>query len=113
MLREIKVLHLEPTDVCQLECPLCVRETDTAFNKQTHHHLDMHKITQVFNKEKITKLDKMFMCGNYGDPAAGKHTLSIYGEFRKINPSIVLGMNTNGALQNTSWWHKLVCHKIT
>jgi len=106
-LRNIKVLHLEPTDVCQAACPLCKRETDKNFKKDRQHHLDMYKITQVFDANRIAELDKMFMCGNYGDPAAGKHTLNIYGEFRKINPDIVLGMNTNGALQTTLWWHEL------
>jgi hypothetical protein len=67
----------------------------------------MHKIMQVFDADRIAELDKMFMCGNYGDPAAGKHTLNIYREFRKLNKDVVLGMNTNGALQNTLWWHEL------
>jgi MoaA/NifB/PqqE/SkfB family radical SAM enzyme len=107
MSRNIKVLHLEPTDVCQAACPLCSRETDTNFRKDLQHHLDMHKIIQVFGTDHIAELDKMFMCGNYGDPAAGKYTLDIYQEFRKLNPTIVLGMNTNGALQNTLWWHEL------
>lgn len=49
----------------------------------------------------------MFMCGNYGDPAAGTYTLDIYKYFRSINPNVVLGMNTNGALQTTSWWREL------
>ncbi len=107
MLRDIKVLHLEPTDVCQAACPLCARETDTEFHKDRQHHLDMYKIMQVFDADRIAALDKMFMCGNYGDPAAGKYTLNIYREFRKLNKNIVLGMNTNGALQNTLWWHEL------
>lgn len=107
MLRDIKVLHLEPTDVCQAACPLCARETDPVFRKDRQHHLDMYKIMQVFDVDRIAALDKMFMCGNYGDPAAGKHTLNIYREFRKLNKNIVLGMNTNGALQNTLWWHEL------
>ena len=47
------------------------------------------------------------MCGNYGDPAAGKHTLDLYRYCRSINPTITLGMNTNGALQNTAWWKQL------
>jgi len=106
-LRDIKVLHLEPTDVCQAACPLCARETDTNFRKDRQHHLSMSQILKVFDKEKIQQLDKMFMCGNYGDPAAGKHTLDIYKEFRHINPGIVLGMNSNGAVQNTLWWHEL------
>lgn len=107
MLRNIKVLHLEPTDVCQAACPLCARETDNNFRKHKQHHLDMYKIMQVFDADRIANLDKMFMCGNYGDPAAGKYTLNIYREFRKLNKDIVLGMNTNGALQNTLWWVEL------
>ena len=67
----------------------------------------MYKITKVFDIDHITQLDKMFMCGNYGDPSAGKYTLDIYREFRRLNKSIVLGMNTNGGLQNTVWWHEL------
>ena len=107
MLRDIKVLHLEPTDVCQAACPLCARETDTKFHKDRQHHLDMHKITQVFDADRIKQLDKMFMCGNYGDPSAGKHTLDLYREFRKLNKNIVLGMNTNGGIQSTLWWFEL------
>jgi len=106
-LRDIKVLHLEPTDVCQAACALCARETDKNFKKDRQHHLSMDQILRVFNKEKIKQLDKMFMCGNYGDPAAGKHTLDIFQKFRKINPNIVLGLNTNGGIQTTFWWYEL------
>ena len=105
--REIKVLHLEPTDVCQASCPLCARETDKHFRKDRQHHLDMYKIMQIFDADRISKLYKMFMCGNYGDPAAGKYTLDIYRWFRELNPNITLGMNTNGALQTTFYWHEL------
>jgi len=107
MLRNIKVLHLEPTDVCQAACPLCARETDKNFRKDHQHHLDLYTISKVFSDEQIAGLDKMFMCGNYGDPAAGKSTLGIYKHFRSINPDIVLGMNTNGGIQTTFWWHAL------
>jgi len=106
-LRDVKVLHLEPTDVCQAACALCARETDKNFRKDRQHHLTMDQILRVFDEEKIQQLDKMFMCGNYGDPAAGKHTLDIFQEFRRINPNIVLGMNTNGAIQTTFWWYEL------
>lgn len=107
MSRNIKVLHLEPTDVCQAACPLCARETDQDFRKDRQHHLDMYAISKVFSDAQIAELDKMFMCGNYGDPAAGKSTLEIYKYFRSINSDIVLGMNTNGGLQNSFWWHAL------
>ena len=106
-MRKIKVLHLEPTDVCQAACPACARETDSKFRKDQKHHLTIGHIQRHFSDRRIKSLDKVFMCGNYGDPAAGKHTLDIYREFRKLNKHIVLGMNTNGGLQNTLWWHEL------
>lgn len=106
-MRDIKILHLEPTDACQAACPLCIRELDTSFNKSQLHHLDMYKILKVLDVDRIANLDKMFMCGDYGDPAAGKYTLDIYKTFRKLNSNIVLGMNTNGGLKNKLWWQEL------
>ena len=47
------------------------------------------------------------MCGDYGDPAAGKYTQDLYRYFRNLNPDVTLGMNTNGAIQTTFWWHSL------
>lgn len=105
--REIRVVHLEPTDVCQLACPQCARETDPAFDKHRKHHLTVDQIAKHLTEDVISGLDKMFMCGDYGDPAAGQHTLDIYRHFRKINPGITLGMNTNGGLQTTFWWYEL------
>lgn len=106
-MRRIKVLHLETTDVCQLACPLCARETDAEFNKHLQHHLTIPHIQKHFSDRAIEGLDKVFACGNYGDPAAGKNTLDIYRWCRSLNPNITLGMNTNGALQTTFYWHEL------
>ena len=104
----VKVLHLEPTTMCNAACPLCAREDPARFNKeQDIHHLTVEQIKELFSPEFIKNLDKMYMCGNYGDPAAGMHTLDIYRYFREINPDITLGMNTNGSLRNTAWWIEL------
>jgi len=102
----VRVLHLESTSVCQASCPQCARENSKLFNKQVEH-LTIEAIQQHFSIEQIQKLDKMFMCGNFGDPAAGANTLEIYHWFRELNPDIILGMNTNGGLQNPSWWSNL------
>lgn len=102
-----KVLHLEVTDVCQAECPLCARETDPAFNKDIRHNLTVKDMTNILGEKFISQLDKMFMCGNYGDPAAGQNTLDIVDYFRQVNEHITLGMNTNGGLQSVNWWSAL------
>ena len=106
-MRKIKVLHIEPTDVCQAACPLCARETDSNFSKSSKHHLQIEHIQRHFTDRVIGRLEKMFMCGNYGDPAAGYYTMDIYRYFRQVNPNITLGMNTNGAVQSTFFWHAL------
>lgn len=105
--RKIKVLHIEPTDVCQARCPLCARETNLEFDPSIKHHLDMDQILAAFGAEHIANLNKMFMCGDYGDPAAGQHTIDIYRAFRDINHNITLGMNTNGGLRDPTWWRDL------
>lgn len=105
--RDIKVLHLESTDVCQASCPACARETDLNFDKSQKNHLTIEQIQRHLSDRDIRDLDKMFMCGNYGDPAAGRYTLDIYRYFRSVNPEITLGMNTNGAIQNSTWWQTL------
>jgi hypothetical protein len=107
MSRDIKVLHLEPTDVCQAKCPQCARETDPDFDKRHKHQLTVDMLEHILPREFVCGLDKMFMCGNYGDPAAGNHTIKIYEWFRSLNPGILLGMNTNGAIGTTFWWHSL------
>ena len=107
ILRDIKVLHIEPTDVCQAACPLCARETDPKFCKDQNHHLTIRHIQQHFNDNRIKSLDKVFMCGNYGDPAANDASTTIFSYVKSINSNIVLGMNTNGGLQNRHWWTNL------
>ena len=104
---DVKVLHIEPTDACNAACPQCLRETDTAFDKINLHHLTVEQIKELVDIDTIKNLNKLYMCGDYGDPAAGRHSLEIFKYFRSINPTITLGMNTNGGLRSGNWWREL------
>jgi sulfatase maturation enzyme AslB (radical SAM superfamily) len=106
-IESIKILHLESTDVCQAACPLCARETDPRFNKKIHHYFTLDSFQRAVPEKLIYKLDKFFMCGNYGDPAANDASTTIFSYVKSINSNIVLGMNTNGGLQNSHWWTNL------
>ena len=101
-----KVLHIESTDACNAACPQCAREIGP-FDKTNLHHLTVDQIKKLLTKDSIQQLNKMYMCGDYGDPAAGKNTLDIYRYFRSINPNITLGMNTNGSIRTIKWWQEL------
>jgi hypothetical protein len=108
-LSDIKVLHLEPTTVCNAACPQCNRTIGAPFYRedQDRHELTLGQIRSNFSDDFIRGLDKMFMCGNFGEPAAAQECLEIFEYFRKINPDITLGMNTNGSLRTTHWWKRL------
>ena len=103
----IHTLHIEPTTVCNAACPQCARETDILFDHNNQVHLTVDQIQSLIPTSVLKKLKKVYFCGVYGDPAAGHNTLDIAKFFRTYNSEIVLGMNTNGSLQNTQWWKNL------
>lgn len=102
----IKVLHLELTTRCQASCAQCAR-MDPNMGYVRDHDLTLEKIQSVIPESLVQQLDKMFACGNFGDPAAAKECLEIFQWFRKVNPRIVLGMNTNGGLRDTKFWMQM------
>jgi molybdenum cofactor biosynthesis enzyme MoaA len=108
LLDDVKVLHLEPTSTCNLRCPQCPRtEGDLPNEFLRHGDMTLEKAKETFSPEFIRNLEYMFMCGNFGEPASAKDCIAIYRYFREINPSIGLGMNTNGSLRSTKWWTEL------
>jgi len=109
-INNVKVLHLEPTSRCNAACPMCARflhDGITVDPTLELRDLTLDKLKNVLNDDFIRQLDKMFMCGNFGDPAASNSVLLIYDWFRQLNPEITLGMNTNGSLRNPNWWSNL------
>lgn len=69
--------------------------------------LTLSDIQKYIPHEFISQLDKMFMCGNFGDPTVAKHCKEIFQHFKTVNPSISLGMNTNGSTRTVDWWSSL------
>lgn len=102
----IKVLHLELTTRCNASCPQCSR-MDPALNYTEDHDLTLDRVKELFSEDFVRQLDKVFACGDFGDPAAAKNCLPILEWFREINPNITLGMNTNGGIRNTAFWTAL------
>jgi sulfatase maturation enzyme AslB (radical SAM superfamily) len=105
-----KILHLEPSSICNAACPQCSRfATDgvTLAGHLTETNLTLDTIKEKLSVQFVANLNKMFACGSYGDPAANTEMIQIYDWFREINPKIELGMNTNGGLRNTKFWHEL------
>ena len=99
-----KILHLESTDVCNLACPACAREVDPAFRKDSKHHLTVEQIHNHISESEIAQLDKMFMCGNYGDPLLNNNLLDMVKYTVETKQNIEIRIHTNGSLRNKAWW---------
>ena len=106
---EVKTIHLEITSRCNARCPMCLRTVCGGKNNPRLPlvELSLADIQTIFPKDFIRSLDRMYMCGNYGDPIAARETLEVFKYFREVNPKIRLDMFTNGSAKNESWWEKL------
>ena len=99
----VKIVHLEPTTNCNAACPQCLR-TRTEFEP---NELSLDDIKILFTPDVLMQLEKIYMCGNYGDPASARQTLEMYEYFRSVNINLTLGMNTNGGIRFPDWWTRL------
>lgn len=106
---DIKTLHLEVTDKCNAACPMCARNINGGEdNPQLPEvELSIADVETMFPIEFVKQLERMYMCGNYGDPIAAKDTLEIFQYFRLHNPKMTLSLHTNGSAKSTEWWTQL------
>lgn len=108
-LSDIRTIHLEITSRCQASCPMCARNIqggiDNPFMEISEITVDQFK--QWFPLEFVKQLDRLYMCGNLGDPIVAKDTLPIFQYLRENNSKIILSMNTNGSAQTTNFWKDL------
>ena len=106
---EIKAVHLEITDNCNAACPMCARNINGGQDNPQlpGKELSIDDIKKIFEPNFIKQLDRMYMCGNYGDPVSAKDTLEAFEYFREHNPNIMLSMHTNGSAKKSEWWAAL------
>ena len=114
-LQDIKIVHLEVTSKCQASCPMCARNIQGGIENPFMSITEITKDNFVgwFPINFIKQLDRVYLCGNLGDPIIAKDTLEIFEYLRATNPNIELGMNTNGSARNASWWKELARLNVT
>jgi MoaA/NifB/PqqE/SkfB family radical SAM enzyme len=108
-LKDIKEVHLEVTSKCQARCPMCPRRISGGMLNPliTLDEITLEQFQQWFPVSFVKQLDRLFMCGNLGDPIIAEDTLEIFKYLRENNPKIHLSMHTNGSARTKKWWHDL------
>jgi len=107
--KDIRTVHLEITERCNASCPMCARNInggeDNPYLKD--NELTLEDCKKIFPSEFIQQLDRMYMCGNFGDPIAARDTLEVFEYFRANNSKMNLTMYTNGSAKRPEWWKHL------
>ena len=106
---EIGTVHLEMTEACNASCPMCARNLNGGEVSPLLHgaELSISDIERIFPIDFIKQLNRLYMCGNYGDPAVASDTLEAFAYFREHNAKINLSMHTNGSMKKPEWWAEL------
>ena len=109
MLEKVKEIHIEPTSLCNAECPMCARNV---YGKMLNPYIKLKSLPLQWFKENISveqikRLEKIFFCGTVGDPASAPELIEIAKYFKDHNPNIVIGLNSNGGLKTQDWWKRL------
>lgn len=114
-LSDIKNIHLEITNRCQASCPMCARNLQggetSPFVKETE--ISLEDFAKWFSIDLIKQLDKLYMCGNLGDPIMAHDTIKIFEYCRNHNSNISLSMNTNGSARSAEFWKDLARLNVT
>lgn len=109
LVKSIRTLHLELTDKCQAQCPMCARNyhggATRPFIRNGDISLDVFQAW--FPPEFLSQLNNVYSCGNYGDPAFARDCLEIFEYIRECNPTARLAIHTNGGMRSPDWWARL------
>jgi len=106
---EIRIVHLELTHRCNAACPMCARNIHGgAVNPAMPlSELSLADIKKILLPEIVTRLKRIYACGNYGDPIVARDCLEVFRYLREQGPDLNLCMHTNGSARRPHWWSDL------
>ena len=108
--KEIDAIHLEITNRCNAGCPMCPRYINNGADLNPNlieTDIRYDDFVKWFDVEFVSRLKKLYACGNYGDPIAAKDTLPIYKYLRENNSTMSLMMHTNASARSPEWFYEL------
>jgi MoaA/NifB/PqqE/SkfB family radical SAM enzyme len=94
--------HIEPTNKCILECPLCDRTWFyKKFKKRLSHEINIDQLLNFFNGVPYN----INFCGNNGDPIYHSKFHELCSKLKKTGCKI--SIITNGSKKSIEWWEQL------
>ena len=100
--KDIRVIHLEVTDKCNAACPMCARNFHGGATRPfiRNGDISIEQFKEWFPVTLIQHLDRVFMCGNLGDPIIAKDTLKIFQYLKEIKSTLIYKTTYLNAFSN-------------
>lgn len=103
-LAHIKALNIEMSSKCIGKCPFCSRDQKVRpYGAHTITLADMKKLPEKLFRQ----LKWISFAGNFGDLSTNREMAGVAAYIKNLNPDVVLGGDTNGSVQDSSWWADL------
>ncbi len=103
-LEDIVGLNIEASSACNARCPFCSRNKKV--REYGSHMLDLTAF-KLLPPSMFGHIEWIDFAGNFGDLATNKEMPQIAGYIKGLNPGTQLHGDTNGSLQNETWWSDL------
>ena len=106
----INAVHVEATDRCNAQCPVCIRSYQGGPEREKYvtnselglQHFEKH-LGDVFCKNVVN----WNFCGNKGDPSSALELVDIFTYLLECNPDTIITMRTNGGARSESFWKSI------
>lgn len=103
---QIRGLHIEPTNICTLQCPGCARTQFRA--KWLKHWTNQSLVTE--DLDDFLDIDlaniRVHLCGNYGDPIYHQDLHGMVAMLKQRGATVII--TTNGSYRAVDWWQHLI-----
>lgn len=96
-------IHLELTTKCNAACPMCMRNL---FGDREHPSLNRTDFDIRWMDNFDVPIDKLTLCGNYGDPCVHPELHSIIKQWLETYNKPII-MMTNGGARTPDYWAKI------
>lgn len=106
---QLKSIHLEISNNCQASCPMCTRNVHGGLPNPLLEieNWTLERFQKVITPEVVKQIQKLYFCGNFGDPILNAYLPNMCDYATQIDPTIQIRIHTNGSARSPNWWRDL------
>ena len=103
----IKEIDFEVSSICNAGCPVCSRMYQGHYTPFPQTYWSIDEVERVFEKSIIKNLQRLSICGNYGDAMGNPDIVKIVEWVRRINRNCYIDIRTNAGIGKREFYERL------